>query len=1217
VPRLAADGNTVLPIVRPGSAPLVAIAQAISAAGAPALAATPLAISTRIADLVAKAGAKKLVLVIDQFEELITLVRTSAERDEALGLLAQLSTAHADTLRIVVTIRTDFEPNFDRSAFGDRWRDGRYVVPPMSRENLRAVIEKPATARVLYFDPSNLVDTLLDDVVATPGGLPLLSFALSEMYIAYVKRQSGDRAITRADYDALGGVVGALRSRAESEYASLDDAHKGTLRRVMLRLVTTDGGGLARRRVLDDELDFADDGERTRAADVVQRLTAARLLVEGKEPDGEAFVEPAHDALVRGWGRLLEWVREENEAKFPLQQQQKLARAADEWDRGDAGSKSGLLWSDSSRSAQLSPLVRQKAPFLNRREMAFAQRSIRGRRLTMATAAGAVLTIGIAGVAAAIGGMRASQRAEQVRVSAVVRTASSMVTEDPLTATLLLGSLDSATVRDADDATRLAMLNVATQLRALPRVMTTFGTVGDAMSAAEISHDGTRFVTATAGDSVVRLWNTDGRGSPTVLRGAPGNIVAVTISEDNALVAAGGEEGWVRVWRGDGSVPPQSGSTHPKLRVRRLEFSPGARFLLIVYDEGQSELLDLTQPGAPGAVPGDGITTTFGVDASQLLAPTELPYGDIDTRGDSTALTTVTTLPGVSIPRRAPHLFPVDGSILAVAVSPARDRVAIGTTKGTVVIYSLVAKRAPVVLSRAATGNEAVTAVTWSADGATIAATMHAPVAPVWDAQTGELLNELQRPDYAMDRVSFSPGTARVVTTSQEDFGAELWELPGNQRTRLSGHTQQLLTAGFVRDDDHLITASWDGGARLWALPASRIRIPTPPAPPRPMLGFHKVMTAAFSPDSRHLALGTAQGAVWLFTPDSSSDGRLLRHPSVSVQQLAFTTDGAALHAVGYNGERTNWALAGTDSGRTVKQVSRLTVHPQVQQVLAANGSLGGRYLHDEPLFLFDLAGRQPARVLDTGQKGVFCAALSDDGSRVATCGSDSTVVIARTDGSGRIRTVRHSGGARPGAVALDHDGSALAIGYEDGRVRFLTGAPTDTGVILTGHRQRIRQLSFSRGTGRLLSTSDDGTIRIWDLRSSKALTILRPRGLVIGEAAFLPDGRRVITRSVSEPDVRVWNLDGSGTSVAFPVRVGKVGSMAVSPDGRWLFVGDDDQGFELFSLDPDEAIGAFRADGAGCMSPAERVRYLMVSEKDASARSAACEARRAASAAR
>ncbi|MBK6842546.1 MAG: hypothetical protein IPG88_09620 [Gemmatimonadetes bacterium] len=299
VPRLAADGWQVLPIVRPGTTPLVALAQAVGS-GAGAVAATPAATATpraqrpppaaiaaRVEAMVAAAGGRKIVPVIDQCEELITLVRTPAEREQVLTLLARLAEAHPNTVRIILTLRTDFEPNFDRSAFGERWRAGRFIVPPMSRDSLRAVIEQPAAKRVLYFEPSALVESLLDEVVATPGALPLLSFALSEMYVRYVGRRSADRAITREDYDALGGVVGALRARAEAEHDALDAAHRLTLRRVMLRMVVAEGGNLARRRVSDAELDYPDAAEHARAEEVVRRLTSARLLVEGKEADGE------------------------------------------------------------------------------------------------------------------------------------------------------------------------------------------------------------------------------------------------------------------------------------------------------------------------------------------------------------------------------------------------------------------------------------------------------------------------------------------------------------------------------------------------------------------------------------------------------------------------------------------------------------------------------------------------------------------------------------------------------------------------------------------------------------------------------------------------------------------------------------------------------------------------------------------------------------------
>jgi hypothetical protein len=353
---------------------------------------------------------------------MITLARSAAERDEFLALLGSLLTEHGEALRLIITLRSDFEPNFDRTAFGDRWRAGRFVVQPMSREDLRAVIEMPAARRVLYFDPSALVETLLDEVIATPGALPLLSFALSEMYVRYVKRQGSDRSITRADYDALGGVVGALRARAEAEYEAMDEAQRGTVERLMLRMVVADGGNLARRRVTGAELDFPDPAENARRAEVVRRLTDARLLVTGKEPDGEAFVEPAHDALVRGWGRLITWIQQVGADAVPLATRQKLGLVAAEWSRAEKALQGGLLWSDPLRSAMLAPLVRARAPWLNRQELAFAERSIRGRRirrmvtfgLTALIAALGVGSLGL-GLAARARGREAMEKGEEAR----------------------------------------------------------------------------------------------------------------------------------------------------------------------------------------------------------------------------------------------------------------------------------------------------------------------------------------------------------------------------------------------------------------------------------------------------------------------------------------------------------------------------------------------------------------------------------------------------------------------------------------------------------------------------------------------------------------------------------------------------------------------------------------------------------------------------------
>jgi hypothetical protein len=149
----------------------------------------------------------------------------------------------------------------------------------MTQDELREAIEGPAGVRVLFFQPSDLVDDLINDVLHTPGALPLLSFTLSELYRMYLRRGAADRALTSEDYRALGGVGGSLRNRANDEIANLpDDAHRDTMERVMLRMVSFEGGGLARRRVPRSELVYSTHDENARVATVLERLSNARLV---------------------------------------------------------------------------------------------------------------------------------------------------------------------------------------------------------------------------------------------------------------------------------------------------------------------------------------------------------------------------------------------------------------------------------------------------------------------------------------------------------------------------------------------------------------------------------------------------------------------------------------------------------------------------------------------------------------------------------------------------------------------------------------------------------------------------------------------------------------------------------------------------------------------------------------------------------------------------
>ncbi|MEG4596519.1 caspase family protein [Microcoleus sp. F8_C2] len=336
-----------------------------------------------------------LLLVIDQFEELITMSQSSSAENRGatqaesngtsdlkqLPFLKTLREAIAtcpQQWRVVVTLRSDFEPRFLDSPLQAYWQAARFPVRAMNSDELRQAIEGPALKQALYFEPDNLVGMLIDEVGQMPGALPLLSFTLSELYVKlherWIKDESTDRALRMKDYEGLGGIAGALSQRATEEYKSQkwDDLQRATMRRVMLRMVTIEGSGIARRRVPESELEYPSDEENQRREKVINQLVNIRLLVKGQET-GRIYIEPAHDFLLR-WNKLQEWIEQEQE---DLALQQRLIPAANDWKNNR-----GKLWiEEADRLARLEEVLESEtANWLNRLEQEFVTQSILERQ---------------------------------------------------------------------------------------------------------------------------------------------------------------------------------------------------------------------------------------------------------------------------------------------------------------------------------------------------------------------------------------------------------------------------------------------------------------------------------------------------------------------------------------------------------------------------------------------------------------------------------------------------------------------------------------------------------------------------------------------------------------------------------------------------------------------------------------------------------------------
>ncbi len=263
-------------------------------------------------------GKDGLVLFLDQAEELITLSgREEAEIvDAALAFLA----ARVPGVRLLATVRADFLARFaSLPALGEDLPRALYFLRPLSPAHIREVIIGPAQAARVRFEPEGLVDTLVETTAGAEGGLPLLQFALAELWKA---RDPQRGVIDEAALDALGGVAGALSRHGDNVLSRMLPEQRSEARRMLRRLVTLDN---TRVRRSEDDLGAASPSAR----DALDALIRARLIV-AQEGESGAVYELAHEAILHGWITLRRWLSEDAEQR---ELRERLAAATAAWKR--------------------------------------------------------------------------------------------------------------------------------------------------------------------------------------------------------------------------------------------------------------------------------------------------------------------------------------------------------------------------------------------------------------------------------------------------------------------------------------------------------------------------------------------------------------------------------------------------------------------------------------------------------------------------------------------------------------------------------------------------------------------------------------------------------------------------------------------------------------------------------------------------------------------
>jgi WD40 repeat protein len=995
--------------------------------------------------------APRTVIVVDQFEQLFTACDDEVERR---GFVDALSTSGAV---VVIGLRADFYHHALRlPGLAPALQDSQVVVGPMSETELRRAIVEPARRANLDVE-EGLVELLLRDYA---GGLPLLSYALRATW-----ERGRHGRLTVADYQATGGVRGAVARTAEDVYAKLTLTQQELARRMFLRLVhVTPGTVETRRPVAQDELARGGD---VRA--VLERFIEARLVTADRDQ-----LQIAHEALLTAWPRLRSWIDAD---RTGLRMHRQITEAAQVWQESGRDPhtllRGGRLaateeWHSDER---LNDLEREFLAASIEYEQAARRRTKRIRQLVAALTALVLVSMGSLSILAFH--QRAVANVERdLAVSRQVATVADQLREtDPaLAMQLALAAYRTAPTPEA----RSSLLGAYVT----PPVTRVLGSAGVAQAVA-VNRDRTAMAAAGA-DKAIRLWRLGvaaTRGP--VLHGHTDTIFALAFSPDGTVLASGSGDRTVRLWRVADWAPlgTLTDATHT---VYSLAFSPDGQTLAAGSADKTVRLWrvsDWTPIGPSLAFDGFVQSVAFSPDGTVLAAGSADKTVRLWRVGDWT-------------PLGAPLTGPTK-TVFSVAFSPDGQTLAAGSADKTVWRWSLADPARPAVIGTPlAVANGWVNAVAFDPAGQSLAAASSDGHIWLWNTTTWLVTSSLPHPAPVTNLAYL--GDSRTLVSSAADGTARLWRPPGPV---LGGPSETVFNALFAATT--LLVTSGDSTASLWDTADPRQPRPLGPTIANVNVTGRSSGAAAISPDRRSIAVGGVDGKIRLW--DVRDPARpevfateLTAHTS-TIQSLTYSPDGRLLAAGSDDRTTSLWDV--TDPGRPALRGTPLTgpTNYVYQPAFRPDGRVLAVGSADNHVYLWDIA--DPGRPVALGPaltgpaSYVYSVAFSPDGRTLAAGSADNTV---------RLWDVT------------------------DPRT------PVPLGTPLTGPDNYVFSVAFSPGGRTLAAGAGNGTIWLWDVTDRHrptAQATLTGHTAAVFTVAFDPH-RPVLASGGADKVARLWLLD-------------------------------------------------------------------------------------------
>jgi WD40 repeat protein len=1176
----------------------------------------------------------QLLLVIDQFEELFTLVQEESDRAHFLdNLFAALTEAHA-RLWVIVTLRADFyDRPLQNPQLGEWLRQRTELVLPMSTAELEEAIAAPAASMGVTLEPG-LVSAILTDVKEQPGALPLMQYALTELF----ERRNG-RSLTLVAYKEIGGVTGALARRADEIYNGLDPEGQADTRQLFLRLVTL-GEGVedTRRRVRFAELEgltvngYPLSVIRKPLSEYRSPITDYgnyRLLTFDHDPGTrEPTVEVAHEALLREWQRLRDWLAE---SRQDVRMQRLLANEARGWQTAEDASY--LL--RGARLAQFEGWVSHSSIALTQGERAFLQASVeareerqaqeearrqreletvqqlaeteRQRAEEQAQAAGRLrqraVYLGMAAVVAvllavaAFGFSRQSQQNADLaatRESEAVANAELAVTREAEAVTeanqRATAQAETELERERADEERDTAVTEAEQratAEANAQENQAFAEQQQALTQEQLRLTTSRELALAANA------NLESNPERSLLLGLTALDNAYTTEAEEVVRAA------LQASRVDLTLTEEGED------IWWIDYHPDGDWLAGVGESG-IVIWDTNNGDRLQTIPLDIIDNrgSGGLDISpdgSLLAVTS--QNEILIL-DTNSWEVIHTLVG--------HTDIVD----AIDFNPDSTLLASGSIDSELKIWDL--RSGEVQISVLASDVGYVDDVDFSRDGSRIATGGDDVTARIWDVNTGGELLRMGHDALWVGDIAFNADDTRLFTVpavSSNGSQVAVWNIAANQEGELIApiaewfdmHDGLISDLKLSPDGRLLVTISQDGTAKLWdATSDTAVEILT--------LRGHlsTVEDVAFSPNSPKIATISA-GVVQIWDITAVGSGEILNIADSS-DPIGYSPDGKLLYTISRTRSRSNdstvkiWdAVTGELKG---------TFDSLVPNVKSFASSPDGRYLavggDDNVVKIWDLSTQQEVfsvtehgpGIIGAVHTGVLGLKFSPDGTRLATGGADGYVMVWevgswdklyewRADPRNQIWTGYEAYANGVTRVMFDPGSRFLAASTDQagdngrGLIKIWDLTTGEEMIVIEDIPGRITSLAFSPDSKHIASAAGSGGGgTIWDVASGNEVAFLEGPTVAVWGVLFSPDGRQLIAIL---DNVVVFDLESEEVILQLPQALD---FPSLSPDGRHIAASGDNR-VQIYTLDFEELLAIAQARVTRGLAEAECKQYL------------------------